>query len=102
LIQQGNLLVLFSTKNLSSLASLGLTIENRKELLLSLTIEDYCSGPEPDHSFPGDIWKFGKTLEGKEVYIKLKIEDQGHRKIAKCLSFHIVEREICYPHKSSK
>lgn len=102
MIQQGNLLVLFSSKNLNSLATFGLTTENRKELLLSLTVEDYFSGPEPDHSFPGDVWKFGKEVGGEEVYIKLKIEDQGHRKVAKCLSFHIAEREIYYPYKSSK
>ncbi|MEW6657660.1 MAG: hypothetical protein AB1424_03270 [Thermodesulfobacteriota bacterium] len=102
LIQQGNLLVSYSLKNLNSLASLGLTTEIRKEILLSLAVDDYSSGPEPDHNFPGDVWKFGKEVGDKTIYIKLKIDDQGHRKVAKCLSFHIAEHEICYPHKPSK
>ncbi|MGD0971488.1 MAG: type II toxin-antitoxin system MqsR family toxin [Desulfobaccales bacterium] len=102
LIQQGNLLVSYSLKNLNSLASLGLTTEMRKGILLSLTVDDYSSGPEPDHNFPGDVWKFGKEVGEKQLYVKLKIEDQGHRKIAKCLSFHIAEREICTHYKPYK
>ena len=100
LIQDGNFIVWHSPKNLTSLALLGLTPEIRKEILLSLTVADYSSGPEPDRDFPGEIlWKFGKEVGDKQVYIKLKIDDQGHRKVAKCLSFHIAEHEIHYPHK---
>jgi hypothetical protein len=102
LIQQGNLLVSYSLKNITSLASLGLTTEMRKGILLSLTANDYSSGPEPDLNFPGDVWIFANEVEGKQLYIKLKIQDQGHRKVAKCLSFHIAEHEICTPYKLSK
>jgi hypothetical protein len=102
LIQRGHFIVSSSPKNRSSLVSLGITREIRKEILLSLTVDDCFSGPEPDHNFPGDIWKFGKDDEGRQIYIKLKIHDQGHRKVAKCLSFHIAEYEICYPQKPPK
>jgi len=74
----------------------------RKGILLSLTANDYSSGPEPDLNFPGDVWIFANEVEGKQLYIKLKIQDQGHRKVAKCLSFHIAEHEICTPYKLSK
>lgn len=96
-------MVWHSLKNLTSLASLGLTPEIRKEILLSLTVDNYSSGPEPDRDFPGEVlWKFGKEVGDKQVYIKLKIDDQGHRKVAKCMSFHIAEHEIYYPHKPCK
>jgi hypothetical protein len=48
-------------------------------------------GPEPDKDKPGEIWKFGKLIEGIEVYIKLKIAQVGKEKIAKCISFHPAE-----------
>jgi hypothetical protein len=67
--------------------------------MLSLTVNDYSSGPEADQNFSGEICKFGITVGDKQVYIKLKIEDQKHRKVAKCLSFHIADHDIYYPYK---
>ncbi len=67
--------------------------------LMSLSIEDYCSGPEPDKDRPGEIWEFGENLEGKEVYIKLKIADIGGKRYAKCISFHKAKFPQCYPLK---
>jgi len=67
--------------------------------LLFLSIENYCSGPEPDKDRPGSIWEFGKNIEGKEVYIKLKIAEIGGTKYAKCISFHKAKFSQCYPFK---
>ncbi len=68
--------------------------------IMSLSIEDYCSGPEADKDFPGYIWEFGKNnIEGKEAYIKLKIADIGGKKYAKCISFHKAKFPQCYPLK---
>jgi len=67
--------------------------------LLSLSIEHYCSGPEPDKDRPGSVWEFGKNIEGIEVYIKLKIAEIGGAKYAKCISFHKAKFSQCYPFK---
>ena len=84
-------------KNLASLAKLGLTKRNCKEEILSLSEADYCNGPKPDTDRLGEIWEFGKLIEGKEVYIKLKIAQVGNEMIAKCLSFHVAEYPLCFP-----
>ena len=78
---------------------LGITISDAFNELMSLSIDNYCSGPEPDKDRPGSIWEFGKNIEGKEVYIKLKIAEIGGKKYAKCISFHKAKYPICYPLK---
>jgi len=42
-----------------------------------------------------------EVIEGKEVYIKLKIADVGRGKIAKCISFHEAEFPLCFAFKGS-
>ncbi len=86
-------------ENQQSLADLGMTKENRKNLILSLTVQDYCSGPEADKDQPGEIWVFGKAVGCQEVYIKLKIADTISMKIAKCISFHAARYPLNYPYK---
>jgi hypothetical protein len=81
---------------------LGITKDMAFQDLLSLSVEDYCSGPEPDKDKPGSIWEFGKNIEGKEVYIKLKIAEIGAQKYAKCISFHKARFPQCYPLKVQK
>ncbi|HEC17602.1 MAG TPA: hypothetical protein ENI99_13665 [Sedimenticola sp.] len=78
---------------------LGLTKKNVEEILLGLSVADYCAGPKPDHNRPGKIWEFGKDLDGYEVYIKLKVATVGTTKIAKCISFHIAKRPLTYPYR---
>ncbi len=78
---------------------MSLTKKNREDEILTLSVEDYCSGPEPDSDKPGVIWIFGKQIEGKHVYIKLKIAETGKVKIAKCLSFHLAKFPMCFPCK---
>lgn len=84
-------------KNMQSLAQLGLTKGNCIAMILGLSVEDYCDGPKPDKERPGEIWEFGQVIEGKEVYIKLKIAQVGEVRLAKCLSFHIAEHPLCFP-----
>lgn len=91
LMAVGGLNVVPRDKNNEALVDLGLTQRNRGDEILSLTPDNYHSGPEPDRDRPGDIWIFKKTVNGKRVYIKLKIADTGRVKIAKCLSFHVAE-----------
>jgi len=81
---------------------LGITKDMAFQDLLSLSVEDYCSGPDPDRGKPGFVWEFGKKIEGKEVYIKLKITEIGAQKYAKCISFHKARFSQCYPLKVQK
>ena len=82
-----------------TLIELGLTKNNIEEILLSLSVTDYCKGPEADRDRIGELWFFGKVIQDKEIYIKLKIADVGGIKIAKCISFHIAEYPMSFPYK---
>jgi len=82
-----------------TLARLGLTKANLEEILLELSVTDYCQGPKPDRDRPGNLWIFGREIEGHEVYIKLKVAQVGNRHIAKCISFHIAQYPLRYPHR---
>jgi hypothetical protein len=89
--------VILRRENIDALAELGLTRINRVDEILTLSAEDYCSGPEPDNDRPGDLWIFGKQIGDQIVYIKLKIAQVGEEKIAKCLSFHTAKFPLCFP-----
>jgi hypothetical protein len=86
---------------LATLQHLGLTKKNLEEILLSISVNEYCSGPEADRDRAGELWIFGKRLHGHEIYIKLKVATVAGKKIAKCISFHIAKYPLSYPHKKS-
>ncbi len=88
-----------------ALLELGLTMRDREDAVMSLSVSDYCNGPEADEvTIPGEIWFFGKTI-GKPVYIKLKIatvdgvDGVDGVEIAKCLAFHPAKHTLRYPLK---
>ncbi len=89
-------------ENIDALAELGLTRKNRVDEIFTLSVEDYCAGPEPDKDRPGDLWIFGKQIGVGSVYIKLKIARIGEVKIAKCLSFHVAKYPLCFPCKEKE
>ncbi len=84
-------------ENIDALAEMGLTMKNLLEEIMTLSVENYCQGPEPDRDRPGEIWVFGKQIGAEEIYIKLKIAQVGKERIAKCLSFHAANFPLCYP-----
>lgn len=87
------------TETRTTLARLGLTLANLEEILLGLSVIDYCRGPEPDRDRPGNVWFFGREIEEHEIYIKLKVAQVRGRLIAKCISFHIAKYPLKYPHR---
>lgn len=89
-------------ENIKALADLGLTKKNCKHEIISLSVSDYCEGPKPDKDKPGYIWVFGKEIDGKEVYIKLKIARVGKEKIAKCISFHTANYPLSFPYQMNE
>ena len=95
--QERGLDIVDRKENLNSLLQIGFTKENCKHEILNLSVSDYCAGPKPDKDRPGVIWEFGKNISGYDIYIKLKIAETGSVRIAKCISFHIDERQLEFP-----
>ncbi len=87
-------------KNQKGLIALGITKRHRRQVILSLTCQNYSEGPSEDRTYPGEmVWVFGATVEGTEVYIKLKLPPAGE---PTCLSFHPAERPMTYPLRATE
>jgi hypothetical protein len=85
-------------KNMNTLAELGITAKLRDEIVKQITVEDYYKGPDPNtQNNLGDMWVFGKTVNSKEVYIKVTLGITNQSAI--CISFHTAEHPIKYPYK---
>lgn len=87
---------------IETLILFGITRRNCEEEILSLSVDDYCQGPDDDRDRPGKVWVFGRHIEDREVYIKLKLATVSKEVIAKCLSFHPAEFPLCFPLRSKK
>lgn len=85
-------------KNAKTLAILEITTTQRKKILLELNAEDYSEGLIPDKQFFGsDLWVFGKTIKQYDVYIKITMGLPNKQTI--CISFHVAEHPVKFPHK---
>ena len=88
-------------KNIQALIDLGITPNERQEALLGLEPADYVSGPMPDDTDETkEVWIFGKQVQGKEVYIKLRVvEDPRNSGASRAMvwSFHPAEHKMKYP-----
>ena len=66
--------------------------------LRELTILDYSETLfDKDDENPPLLFVFGKDINGKEVYIKLKIKGVETRKVL-CVSFHYAKYKMDYPY----
>lgn len=85
-------------KNMRTLAMLGLLPEDVFEILKELTPQNYYRGPSTDYNTnePDSIWEFGIILEGREIYIKLKLTSD----FVKDISFHFAEKLMEFPFKN--
>lgn len=100
IVTSGNgLLIIPRPSSNATITMLGLTKKTVVLEILGLSVIDYSSGPNPDRDLPGELWIFGKEINGHEIYIKLKIAEIKGLKIAKCLSFHEAEFSLTYPFK---
>ncbi len=87
-------------KNNAALVELGLTKQNRADIINGLAVEDYSSGPEPDSDKPGEVWFFGPAFNDGQIYIKLKlVVKQGVVPHALCISFHLARYPLALPHR---
>ncbi|WP_441000420.1 toxin [Fodinibius sp. SL11] len=86
-------------KNSQTLADLEITGRERDEHIRDLEVENYSEGPLPEefHGGKEEMWVFGKVIKGNEVYIKITLGEFNSNVI--CISFHIAEHKMNYPHK---
>ena len=83
-------------KNLATLSELEMTNESVKNVILSLTPDNYCAGPLKDCKLPGELWEFGTKIRGLEIYIKIKLMNDKYGSSVRILSFHRAERPLVY------
>ena len=88
-------------KNIDTLATLDIIPNQRKEIIKKITVTDYSEGPITNLLDKlGDLWVFGKEVNGQEVYIKICYGLPNRQTI--CISFHIAEYPMKYPYKKIK
>jgi hypothetical protein len=88
-------------KNMQTMIDLELSYTKRKEIISKLSLEDYSEGPIEDQMRGiQPLWVFGKTVKGKELYIKISMGYKNSSTI--CISFHIAEYPMTYPFKKHK
>lgn len=77
-------------KNLDTLAKLGLTWQDAKDEIYTLTEQEYRRGPMLDRDAPNSdhFWEFTKRIGGEMLYIKFKVLYQEDGSV-KLVSFHI-------------
>jgi len=86
------------SKNAQTLLDLELLPNERTEIIKSLKVYDYSEGPNKELLYGGsDMWIFGKHVKDKEIYIKITLGIFNSNTI--CISFHIAEYQMIYPHK---
>ena len=69
------------------------------ERLKELTISEYSETlNDRDDDNPPKLFVFGKDINGKLVYIKLKIKENVEKKIL-CLSFHYAKYDMKFPYR---
>ncbi len=97
----GRYIVKDKQKNRQGLIDLGITPDQRREVLLGLTPENYHAGPKPDDTDDTkEVWEFGQDVEGVEVYIKVRVVQDPRKKSvfhATVWSFHPAEHPMKYP-----
>ena len=68
------------------------------ERLKELTLSDYSETLfDKDNDEPPLLFVFGKDINSKLVYIKLKIKGKNKKRIL-CLSFHYAKHDMVFPY----
>jgi hypothetical protein len=85
-------------KNLMFITRVGLSIQEVERIICSLSVSNYCSGPDADSSGgrKRDVWVFGVALDTAEVYVKLSLAGEESNSVI-CISFHESEKPLDYP-----
>ena len=85
-------------KNRLTMVTLGYDRKDIRNTLISLTESDYCE-TVPDFQYPSQppLFVFSKTIDFKDVYIKVNVTNQKGRKVF-VLSFHFAEHPVKKPY----
>ena len=90
----GELKNLLEKEDFNTDIDLTLIIDRLKELRL----EEYSETKiDRDDSHPPLLFVFGKNINNRLVYIKLKIKEK-HRKYVVCVSFHYAKEKMTFPY----
>ncbi|HVC80835.1 MAG TPA: hypothetical protein VNL35_10105 [Chloroflexota bacterium] len=103
LIGQGHRKFLPRDKNLALLAQYGLTHQQRLQILLEITSDDFCHCDEPPEGRRGLGYVFKRVVPHEtstiDVYIKLKIVPSEVHDWLICISFHEAEAPMRYMYR---
>jgi hypothetical protein len=82
------------------LSILDFDIEDVKKELKSLKIENYLRTKKDENNkkYNEYYYEFGKNIQNKKVYIKVKIVSRDNKQVL-CISFHFPEYEMKFPYK---
>jgi len=81
-----------------TLVDLNYNAEDIAERLKELTVQDYSESLlDKDDLHPPVLYVFGKDINGRQIYIKLKIKDSQTEHIL-CVSFHYAEGKMVFPY----
>ncbi len=101
LLTTGSIVWVDRDKNTAGLAAIGFTKRNALDEIMGLDVDDYCRGPvSDDKGQPWQVWEFGRTINGIEVYIKLSIKEAGEE-MGVIISFHPAAFKLRFPLKES-
>ncbi len=95
-----NIVFVDREKNRNALMELGITSNMRLEVIKNLVVEDYSHTITDNLLYGyGEMWVFGKDLNGEEIYIKISLGKANKSTI--CISFHKAEQKMAYPYKNN-
>ena len=73
-------------------------VEDVVERLKELSVEEYSETLiDKDNTDPPLLFVFGKDLNGRQIYIKLKIKGEQNRRVL-CVSFHYAKEKMYFPY----
>lgn len=91
-----------AAKNKEAILALGYNYAAVKQEIESLEASHFSEGPVDEHNAINQVWIFGKIIQNREVYIKIKLigmNNQGREvDTVHCLSFHFAEYNLDYPY----
>lgn len=81
-----------------TIIDLNYDISDLANVLMELTVDDYSETKiDKDDLNPPSLFVFGKIIESRLVYIKLKIKENKKRYIL-CVSFHYAKDKMSFPY----
>ncbi len=81
-----------------TLLDLDYDTEDVVERLRELTVAEYSETKiDTDDSNPPLLFVFGKDIDSKLVYVKLKIKENQHKYVL-CVSFHYAKEKMTFPY----